>query len=156
MNDEITEEEWKNELDDLRAGKRDFTPERLAILAFARRKPNPVTWEKIEKFWEQRGWRSGYRLRFMEELNKAIKKKNNGTHPIALLTKMDEMEWMEVFETKKAEAQNLKSEIDKTDREIDLMVYKLYNLAYEEVKIVDPDFQLNKEQYESNLFANNN
>ena len=98
---------------------------------------------------------------FIKELNKTIKTSNkqrldNGVHPIAELRKTDEMEWMDLFETKKAEAQNLKSEIDKTDREIDLMVYQLYNLTYDEVKIVDPDFQLSKEQFESNLFANTN
>ena len=53
------------------------------------------------------------------------------------LTKTDEMEWMEVFETKKAEAQTLKAEIDKTDKEIDAMVYELYGLSEEEIKIVE-------------------
>jgi len=53
------------------------------------------------------------------------------------LTIMDEMDWMEVFETKKAEAQNLKAEIDKTDKEIDQMVYKLYGLSEEEIQIVE-------------------
>lgn len=81
---------------------------------------------------------------FMKELNKAIKASNkqrdNGTSPIALLTKTDEMEWMELFETKKAEAQKLKSEIDKTDREIDQMVYKLYGLTDEEIRIVEKGF----------------
>jgi type II restriction/modification system DNA methylase subunit YeeA len=50
---------------------------------------------------------------------------------------MDEMEWMEVFETKKAEAQTLKVEIDKTDDQIDAMVYELYGLSEEEIKIVE-------------------
>ena len=50
---------------------------------------------------------------------------------------MDEMDWMEVFETKKAEAQNLKAEIDKTDKEIEQMVYELYNLTEEEIQIVE-------------------
>lgn len=50
---------------------------------------------------------------------------------------MDEMEWMEVFETKKAEAQTLKSEIDKIDAQIDAMVYELYGLSEEEIKIVE-------------------
>ena len=44
---------------------------------------------------------------------------------------------MEVFETKKAEAQSLKAEIDKTDKEIDQMVYKLYDLTEEEIQIVE-------------------
>ena len=47
------------------------------------------------------------------------------------------MEWMEVFETKKAEAQSLKAEIEKTDKEIDQMVYELYGLSEEEIKIVE-------------------
>jgi hypothetical protein len=47
------------------------------------------------------------------------------------LKKLDEMEWIKVFETKKAEAQTLKAEIDKTDTEIDRMLYKLYNLTDE-------------------------
>jgi adenine-specific DNA-methyltransferase len=33
------------------------------------------------------------------------------------------------------------------ERKIDLLVYKLYNLYYEEVLIVDPDFTLSKEEY---------
>ena len=44
---------------------------------------------------------------------------------------------MEVFETKKAEAQTLKVQIDKIDNEIDQMVYKLYDLTEEEIKIVE-------------------
>ena len=55
---------------------------------------------------------------FIKELNKAVKKVGGEK-----LSKMDEMEWMEVFETKKAEAQILKAEIDQTDAAIDQMVY---------------------------------
>ena len=69
---------------------------------------------------------------FIKELNKAIK--TVGGTP---LTKLQEMEWMEVFETKKAEAQALKTEIEKTDKEIDKMVYELYGLSEEEIKIVE-------------------
>jgi type I restriction-modification system DNA methylase subunit len=69
---------------------------------------------------------------FIKELNKAIKKAGGEK-----LSKMDEMEWMEVFETKKAEAQYLKAEIEKTDKEIDQMVYELYGLTEEEIKIVE-------------------
>ena len=69
---------------------------------------------------------------FIKELNKAVKKVGGTT-----LSKMDEMEWMDVFETKKEEAQALKSEIDKTDKEIDQMVYELYGLTEEEIQIVE-------------------
>lgn len=47
------------------------------------------------------------------------------------------MEWMEVFITKKIEAQTLKAEIDKTDAEIDAMIYELYGLSEEEIDIVE-------------------
>jgi len=69
---------------------------------------------------------------FIKELNKAIKKVGREK-----LSKMDEMEWMEVFETKKTEAQTLKAEIDKTDAQIDAMVYELYGLSVEDIKIVE-------------------
>jgi len=69
---------------------------------------------------------------FIKELNKSIKKAGSEK-----LTKKDEMEWMELFEEKKAEAQTLKVEIEKTDNEIDQMVYKLYGLTEEEIKIVE-------------------
>lgn len=74
---------------------------------------------------------------FIKELNKAIKKVGGDPSRTSGLTKMDEMEWMEVFETKKAEAQTLKAEIDKTDKEIDQMVYKLYDLTEAEIAIVE-------------------
>jgi hypothetical protein len=65
---------------------------------------------------------------FLKELNKQLQSK---------LSKSDEMDWMEVFETKKAEAQDLKAEIDNTDKEIDQMVYELYGLTQEEIEIVE-------------------
>ncbi len=34
------------------------------------------------------------------------------------------------------------------ERQIDLMVYKFYGLTYEEVKVVDPEFPLSREEYE--------
>jgi len=37
----------------------------------------------------------------------------------------------------------------KLEDKIDLMVYKLYELTYEEVKIVDPDFWMSEEEYEN-------
>src|SRR5690554_860322 len=69
---------------------------------------------------------------FIKELNKAIKKAGGEK-----LSKLDEMEWMELFETKKKEALELKAEIDRTDREIDRLVYELYGLTDEEVQIVE-------------------
>ena len=69
---------------------------------------------------------------FIKELNKAIKKTGGEK-----LSKIEEMDWMELFETKKAEAQILKAEIDQTDAAIDQMVYELYGLTEEEIQIVE-------------------
>ena len=44
---------------------------------------------------------------------------------------------MELFETKKSEAQTLKSEIEKIDKAIDRVVYELYGLDEEEIKLVE-------------------
>jgi len=35
------------------------------------------------------------------------------------------------------------------EQEIDNLVYKLYELTYEEVKVIDPDFELSKQEYEA-------
>lgn len=64
---------------------------------------------------------------FLKELNKAKVK------PIL----SEEAEWMQYFNEQKQKAQTLKAEIDKTDREIDRLVYELYGLTEEEIGIVE-------------------
>jgi len=49
----------------------------------------------------------------------------------------EEAEWMQYFNEQKQKAQELKAEIEKTDKEIDKMVYELYGLSEEEIKIVE-------------------
>ena len=44
---------------------------------------------------------------------------------------------MDLFDGNKKKALELKAEIDNTDKEIDLMVYELYELMDEEIKIVE-------------------
>ncbi len=46
-------------------------------------------------------------------------------------------EWEEYFNSYKSEINQLQSEIEKTDKEIDQMVYNLYGLTEEEIKIVE-------------------
>ena len=46
-------------------------------------------------------------------------------------------DWFERFNRLKAEDQTLKAEINKTDKEIDKMVYELYGLTEEDIKIVE-------------------
>lgn len=43
---------------------------------------------------------------------------------------------------------NPKADTSDLERRIDLMVYKLYDLTYNEVKIVDPDFALSEDEYQ--------
>ncbi|UKM63881.1 BREX-1 system adenine-specific DNA-methyltransferase PglX [Flavobacteriaceae bacterium GSB9] len=69
---------------------------------------------------------------FIKELNKAIKKA--GGVP---LTKKDEFEWLDLFEENKQKAQDLQNQINQTDAEINAMVYELYGLTDEEIKIVE-------------------
>ncbi len=53
------------------------------------------------------------------------------------LSLSEEAEWMRYFNEQKEKAQTLKFEIEKIDREIDRMVYELYGLTEEEIKIVE-------------------
>ena len=69
---------------------------------------------------------------FIIELNKVIKKEGGEK-----LSKIDEIEWMEIFEVKKSSVKSLKSIIDSTNKEIDQMVYKLYGLTENEINIVE-------------------
>ena len=64
---------------------------------------------------------------FLKELKKAKVK----------VSLADKSEWMDFFEAEKIKAQALQSKIQKVDSEIDQMVYQLYGLTEEEIKIVE-------------------
>ncbi|MCD4771866.1 MAG: Eco57I restriction-modification methylase domain-containing protein, partial [Bacteroidales bacterium] len=53
------------------------------------------------------------------------------------LSLVQQDEWEEYFNAYKIEINNLQSEINTTDKEIDWMVYELYGLGEEEIKIVE-------------------
>ncbi len=79
---------------------------------------------------------------FIKELNKAIKSSNKQRAKVDLshilqLTKKDEFEWMELFEENKKKAVELQQQISATNKDIDQMVYELYGLTEEEIKIVE-------------------
>lgn len=74
--------------------------------------------------------RSWNELEFVELLKELKKSK-------VKLTLSEEAEWMQYFTEQKEKAQNLKAEIDKTDSEIDQLVYQLYGLTPEEIEIVE-------------------
>lgn len=48
-----------------------------------------------------------------------------------------QQEWLQYFQEQKTKAINIKQTIEQTDKEIDAMVYELYGLTEEEIKIVE-------------------
>ncbi len=69
---------------------------------------------------------------FIKEIKKSIKAQK-GTP----LTKKDEFDWIDLFEENKQKANALQTQIATTDKAIDAMVYELYGLSEEEIKIVE-------------------
>ena len=53
------------------------------------------------------------------------------------LSLKEEIEWEEIFIEKKEEVEKVKNEIEITDKEIDGMVYELYGLSEEEIRVVE-------------------
>ena len=83
------------------------------------------TIEKLTKKLEN--W---YELEFGDFLKELKKAK-------VQLSLSEESEWMQYFNEQKQKAQALKTEINRVDAEIDKMVYELYGLTEEEIKIVE-------------------
>ena len=81
--------------------------------------------EKISK--KLQNW---HELKFGDFLKELKKQK-------VQLSIVEEAEWMQYFKEQKEKVQNLKREIDKTDKEIDQMIYELYGLTEDEIKIVE-------------------
>jgi type I restriction-modification system DNA methylase subunit len=78
-------------------------------------------------FWHENTFKD-----FINELKKSVK----STKGIEL-TKKDEFEWVELFEGNKTKALILKNQIDKTENEINQMVYEIFGLTVEEIQIVE-------------------
>lgn len=76
---------------------------------------------KLEKFYEH-DFKS-----FVDELKKQK----------VTLSLKDQDEWEDYFNSYKLEINTLQTEIAKTDKEIDQMVYELYGLTDEEIKVVE-------------------
>ena len=53
------------------------------------------------------------------------------------VTPKTKLEWLEVFEETKKSLQEIQNQIAATDKEINALVYKLYDLTNEEIKIVE-------------------
>lgn len=71
-----------------------------------------------------------YLLSYTEFIKELAKKKTK-------LSLSDEAEWEDYFNQESKKGLDLKTQIDKTDKEIDTMVYELYGLSEEEIKIVE-------------------
>lgn len=71
-----------------------------------------------------------YNLEFID-FTKELKKKK------IELSLSQKSEWMEFFETEKEKVNSIQAEIDATDKQIDQMVYNLYELTAEEIEIVE-------------------
>ena len=75
-------------------------------------------------------WHIFYELSFKEFLKELGKQKIK-------ISLSEQDEWEEYFESYKNHIAELKEKINKTDKEIDLMVYKLYDLTNEEIKNIE-------------------
>lgn len=71
-----------------------------------------------------------YKLRYID-FNKELEKQKIKI-PLSV-----QSEWLQFFESEKAKVAELLTFISKTDSEIDNLVYNLYNLTDEEIKIVE-------------------
>lgn len=64
------------------------------------------------------------------------------------LSLVQQDEWEEYFNQYREACQQLTARIAETDQEIDLKVYHLYGLTYDEVLTVDPNTSIKREEYE--------
>jgi type I restriction-modification system DNA methylase subunit len=101
------------------------TEEQKILKAFLKHLQSKFNLEKLSKklqHWPQLEFKD-----FLNELKKAKVK----------LSLSEEAEWMAYFNEQKEKVRQLQSEIDSIDREIDRMVYELYELTEEEIRIVE-------------------
>lgn len=63
------------------------------------------------------------------------------------LSLKEQDEWEDYFNEYKKDLLSLKDEIEKTDNEINKMVYKLYGLTKEEIKIIEESLKWKKILY---------
>ena len=64
------------------------------------------------------------------------------------LTLLEQDEWDEYFNAYRTACQDIAKQIATTSNKIDLRVYQLYGLTYDEVLIVDPETPIMREEYE--------
>ena len=77
-----------------------------------------------------RKFNNWYELGIKEFFNELEKQK-------VKLSLSEQAEWLQYFEEQKTKALAIKTQINQTDKEIDKMVYELYELTEDEIKIVE-------------------
>lgn len=70
--------------------------------------------------------------KYLSHQDKVIKTSGHET-----LTKKEEFDWIELFKENKATAIDLQTQILAIENKIDIMIYDLYGLNTEEIKIVE-------------------
>ena len=87
-------------------------------------------------------WPSLTYREFVLEVNKVRKKAK-----FAKITLDEDAEWVPHFEAERAKVAALREEIRRLDREIDVAVYKLYGLTFDEILVIDPHFCMGSSEY---------
>ena len=76
-----------------------------------------------------------------QNINKKINLNGQNTQLFEII-----LQQMKILTAKKSDPK-----IDTTtlEKEINQLIYQLYNLTYEETKIIDPEFELTKQEYQA-------
>lgn len=70
--------------------------------------------------------------------------------PIKLISMEAQKPFIEICKKiEKLKSKNENADITEFEKDINVRVYKLYELTYEEVKVIDPAFSLSKKEYEA-------
>jgi hypothetical protein len=93
-----------------------------SLIKFLQAKHEGLTLSKKLADWPQLSFKD-----FLKELEKQKIK----------LSLSEQNEWLQYFDAEKAKAVSLQTIVNQTDKEIDQMVYALYGLTEEEIKIVE-------------------
>ena len=85
---------------------------------------------KFENLNQNKKLQDWYKLSYADFIKELSKQKIK-------LTLSEEADWADYFEQEKSKALEIQSKIASTDKEIDQMVYELYGLSEEEIRIVE-------------------
>jgi len=102
--------------------KKNFQKQLLKFQKTCERRFENINFNKKLQDW--------YKLSYADFIKELAKQKIK-------LTLSEEADWADYFEQEKSKAVEIQSKIESTDQEIDQMVYELYGLNEEEIRIVE-------------------